>query len=524
MRGGRAGGGEQLARALADIGRDDDAESFALRSAATLLLSMLRPPGDALLRDALAHAERAASIDPHHDDWWLILGVARYQAATEAGRRGEPTVALASAALEAYERALTLNPYRVDSHVGHARAHTVIGLAKRIEGDEAQAMTRFGLAVRDCTQAITLFAAGADAYEARAYAHARLGAVGFTRETAIENERAISDATEALTRRPSWAAAYSTRAMARTNLSSWLRVSGAEWAPLLREAVGDYEAAARIDPRGDTFADLGIARLNLASEASGYEAAVADFDCAIERDRRLISAWSGRAQARAMLGAIRRTPALVRLGIDDASEAVGIDPRSAAGWAARAMARRQFGDLVIQEQPEASAAEYEFAVRDAGEALTRDPQNLGARFERAAARDHWGLTAHMRGEDATEHYAAAIADYRDCLKTMAQRVDLRVMHGAACLNLGGWLERSQGDADGAYREAIESFEVVVKQQPGSAEGWNHLGAARRALAARLQSKEAWKAARVAFERALALRPELKSTLLPMIEECLRGEQ
>jgi tetratricopeptide (TPR) repeat protein len=107
---------------------------------------------------------------------------------------------------------------------------------------------------------------------------------------------------------------------------------------------------------------------------------------------------------------------------------------------------------------------------------------------------------------------------------MPGRVDLLVMLGAACVNLGGWLERSQGDAAAAYREAVGSFEAVVKQQPGSAEGWNHLGTARRALAALEKTPERWKSAREAFERALKLQPAWKGTLEPAIEECRRGEK
>jgi tetratricopeptide (TPR) repeat protein len=410
-----------------------------------------------------------------------------------AGQAGLPVDEPAAEALAAVEKAAVLNPFSPDVPLARGRVHDGVAVSRRLAGREEDAQDAFRKAVEAFDLAAALDGELAEAVAHRASTRARRAAGAYSEERAAEGEKAVADATAALAMAPGMVSALEARGMARANLASYRRIRGLDGLELYREAVADYEAAAAVErpQRAQTLADLGITRLNYASHLAelggrakvAFEAAMADFDRALALDGRLASAWAGRAQTRTVLAVVGQNADGFRKAIDDATQAVTVDARPAAGWSARASARRQLGDLRIQLAPDEAAELYREAVKDADEAIRRAPGDLAALFERAASRDHLGLTMHMRNEDAADEYEAAVKDYRAILKAAPGRLDVLMMHGAACANLGGWLERRGGDAEGAYREGIASFEAVLKVQPAHAQVKQHLESTKAALRA-----------------------------------------
>lgn len=226
----------------------------------------------------------------------------------------------------------------------------------RIENDE-------DAAISDYSQAIKLDAALAVAYLKRGAIYANRGAT----------KRAWDDFTAAISCSPENAHAYLFRARCELGAHD------------LEAAGSDLDQAIRLKP---AFVDALLSRGWLRLQQDNLQGAVEDMTRVIREQPSCSEAFVGRSWALAHLGE-------ADCSASDLSEALRNDPSRHDEWEARR--------LVDEASRHYRKDDFVESLRLADEALTRDPQSLGAMYIRGAA--HWYLDNLV---EAAEEYSRIV--------------------------------------------------------------------------------------------------------------------
>jgi len=203
-------------------------------------------------RDAVADYERAGALNPRAAEVWSNLAMARMnwgnaQVGTEnpggGVAPGEEPESLYAGAVQAYEKALLLNPQLVQARVGLAVARVNWGRVVHRRGGDPTG--QWDAAITDYGRAAELNPRSAEIFEGRGTVKTCVGEWrtrhgGDARAILLE---AVEDFGRALALHPKNAEAFWRRGLAETALARWA------------DAVADFEAALALNPEcGPAFA------------------------------------------------------------------------------------------------------------------------------------------------------------------------------------------------------------------------------------------------------------------------------
>ncbi len=288
-------------------------------------------------RDDEALAEFRRSILIHSWQWGPRAGIA-----SSYGGMGQIFLSRGdfSAALDAFDRAIRLNPNDPNGYLGR--------------GEVLSAAGKLDLAVQSYNEAIRLAPNPARALGYRAGAFERVG----------NDEAALADYDAAIKQDP---VAVTPRRLRAALLSRIGRNDA---------AVPDLDAAVRADPtNASALKDRGGVYNRLGEHAK----ALRDLDEAIRLDPRSSRAYQNRAAAYNGLGQFERA-------VRDCDEALRLDPKNAGALNNRGLALSALG-------------RYERALADLNESIKLDPRQVPAFHNRGGAHLHLGLF-----DEAAEDY------------------------------------------------------------------------------------------------------------------------
>ena len=237
-------------------------------------------------------------------------------------------------ALEAYAKALELDPEYVYAYNGRGNAYKALG--------------EYEKAVSDYDRALELDPEHVNAYNGRGNAYQALGeyekAVSdYDRaleldpeyEALGEDEKAMSDYDRALELDPEYVYAYNGRGNTYKALGEY------------EKAVSDYDKALGLDPKYVTgYYNRGLAYQDMGK----YEEALADYSKALELDPKYEYAYNNRGNTYDSMGDYEKA-------IEDYTQAIQINPGEALYYQNRAKTYRKLGDAEKAEADEQKAKE-----------------------------------------------------------------------------------------------------------------------------------------------------------------------
>ena len=248
-------------------------------------------------------------------------------------------------ALEAYAKALELDPEYVYAYNGRGNAYQALGEYEKAvsdydraleldpeyvnayngRGNTYKALGEYEKAVSDYDRALELDPEYVYAYNGRGNTYKALG----------EYEKAMSDYDRALELDPEYVYAYNGRGNAYKELGEY------------EKAVSDYDKALGLDPKYVT----GYYNRGLAYRAMGkYEEALADYSKALELDPKYEYAYNNRGNTYDSMGDYEKA-------IADYTQAIQINPGEALYYQNRAKTYRKLGDAEKAEADEQKAKE-----------------------------------------------------------------------------------------------------------------------------------------------------------------------
>jgi tetratricopeptide (TPR) repeat protein len=217
-------------------------------------------------------------------------------------------------------------------------------------------------------------------------------------------------------------------------------------------AILDYDKAIQIDPNYKiAYSNRGLAKNNLGQ----YEAAILDFDKAIQIDPNFKNAYNNRGFAKNNLGQYEAA-------ILDFDKAIQIDPNFKNAYNNRGFAKKNLG-------------QYEAAILDYDKAIQIDPNFKEAYYNRGSAKDKLG------------QYEAAILDYDKAIQIDPNYELAYYNRGFAKNNLG------------QYEAAALDFEKAIKLNPNDKLNYYQCGKSKYYL-------KQYEAAIKDFDKCLAIDP------------------
>ena len=214
-------------------------------------------------------------------------------------------------ALEAYAKALELDPEYVYAYNGRGNAYKALG--------------EYEKAVSDYDRALELDPEHVNAYNGRGNTYQALG----------EYEKAVSDYDRVLELDPEYVHAYNGRGNTYQALGEY------------EKAVSDYDKAIGLDPEYV----IGYYNRGNAYQAVGkYEEALADYSKALELDPKYEYAYNNRGNTYDSMGDYEKA-------IEDYTQAIQINPGEALYYQNRAKTYRKLGDAEKAEADEQKAKE-----------------------------------------------------------------------------------------------------------------------------------------------------------------------
>ena len=328
-----AGIGEQLGKQLAEL--TAEVASKKPDEAASTVARVQGDPAASLIDKAIASAvqlQRQEKIEEAIEQWRSI--------ATVAGEEDRPLQARAwfsigylrsvgegidlEAAMDAYTKAIELNPTDADAYNNRGNAKDALG--------------QHDAAVADLDRAIELNPTDADAYNNRGVVKRALG----------QHDAAVADYDRAIELNPTYAFAYNNRGNAKDALGQH------------DAAVADLDRAIELNP---TDADAYYNRGNVKDALGQHDAAVADLDRAIELNPTYAFAYNNR-------GVVKRALGQHDAAVADYDRAIELNPTDADAYNNRGNVKDALG------QHDAAIADYRQALVLAQEA--RDEKLVAA--------------------------------------------------------------------------------------------------------------------------------------------------
>ena len=381
-------------------------------------------------------------------------------------------------------------------------------LAYANRGDSHSQLGQFDRAISDYTETIRLHSRSAEAlglgapialtYSKRAEAFTRLG----------QGERAIEDLEQVILLEPQDPKSYISRGNAYRELGQH------------QLAIQDLDRAIQVDPQdANSYIYRGITY----SAAGQHQRAIQDFDQAILLDAENALAFGSRGRANGELGqreravidldeALRLTSQFARLAIQDADEALRLNPLNAQAMNNRGEAYMKLGhyERAIEDFAKVEKLEYNFvlATKSRAEAyeqlsqyrqavdiytdvISLNPGDASAYDKRGILYNHLGL-AQLAVKDFTQaiilnprdassfagrgiaysglgQHEQAIRDYDEAIRLDPYSARAFNNRGEAFMKLG------------QYQRAIEDYDEAIRLDPRLAEAYSLRGDAHSAL-------------------------------------------
>ncbi len=400
--------------------------------------------------------------DPYAFRSWIRW----YRADLERKAGGDPRPIFRSA-LEDAQKALALQPDRVDSWVVLANAEHGFALAEQRSANDARewflrASANFERAARANPGSKGIQSAWARALENLAKEERRHGAD--PRATA---EAALQVFGAALEKEPENADHWLRRGGLRLWIAHVLEARDLPAREIRQQALTDLTEAVRLDPdRRDARLERGIALINLAGAAGMDEARITEFYRTARADfDRVLDKTPGDGEVAATRGLLH-----VQVGIRESRQ--GRDPSesfrrahadidraivsgcaTSAVWTNRALlwlAQGKHLETLNRDPNE----DFSRAVADAGKAIELEPDLERPHSIRGDAWYALALSMHRRGTDPREPMAQAAMAYEAAIRLGNRKVDLPL--GEVLANLG------------RFEESIASFTRGAERIPQSA--------------------------------------------------------
>ncbi len=392
--------------ALMMLNRDDEALAAFQRS---ILIRQFQPE---------------PPLSPYSEKWRVGMAAALCGVGQVYHRRGDE-----AAALDAFDRAVRVNPGGPDAHVG--RGEALLGLG------------RFRDALNSYHEALRLDPGHARAYGYRAAAFERV----------VNDDAALADYDAAIRLDPGAATARRMRAalLSRVGRNT--------------QAVPDLDAAIGIDPKNaSAYKDRGGVYNRLGDHAR----AIRDLDEAIRLDPRNSKAYQNRAAAYNGLGQYERA-------VRDCDEALRLDPKNHGALNNRGLALSALG-------------RYEQARADLTESIRIEPHQVPAYHNRGGANARLGLFDEasadyeevLRRAPGLEPAEAGLRQVRDLARrrTGSPRDDLAVLQDEPSEARRGFEQGNDRRASGDWPGAISGYTRALAADPKFADAYAYRGWAR----------------------------------------------
>ena len=329
-------------------------------------------------------------------------------------------------AIEAYSRAIELNPNNVNTH--HNR-----GVAYRSAGN-------YGCAIRDFGKVIELNPNDADAYNSR----------GEVYSDKREYDCAISDFTKAIALSPNDANTYYNRGTIYGNTGNY------------DCAIADFDKAIELNPNdADAYNNRGVAYRN----TGNYNRAIDDFNKAIKFKSDFVGAYYNRGIAYYKKGDYDRA-------VDDFNKAVGLEPDFIEAYYNRGVTYEAKGEA------DCAIADYTKAI-ELNPDLTEAYNNRGGAYGNTGnydrAVDDFNKVIELNPNDANAYNNRGMAyykkgDYDRTIDDFNKVIELNP-NDANAYNNRGVTYYKKGD----YDRTIDDFNKAIELNPNDANAYYNRG-------------------------------------------------
>ncbi len=146
-------------------------------------------------------------------------------------------------------------------------------------------------------------------------------------------------------------------------------------------------------------------------------------------------------------------------------------------WLTRGAANLEWAVRQAAHGEEASE-NFAAAVADFGKAAELLPQSAEAWGGRGYARMKWGAHRRARGGDPTDLFAEAISDFGRALSVSPGDARLWSRRGGVHLNWGLWRRRKGEDPRTHYEAALEDYDRAIRLDETEAEAWKNRAVVR----------------------------------------------
>ncbi len=387
-------------------------------------------------------------------------------------------------AIEAYDRALSVDPRCVDAYCGRGNARRYLGdytgswadFNTAIDLDPNRGVAYIGRALSARFGQKSDAMAGADfergkALIARPQTALEYVMLGTAKAQLGDSDGAIADYTTAIDLNPRLVVAYNNRGNLRQYLGK-MDEAVADFSTVLEidarspiaynnraivythlakypEAIADYTQALVLQPN---FTSVYNNRANAYCHMGEYTAAVADYSKSIEFDPDFAVAYSNRGNIHRILGNLD-------VALTDYDRAIAIDPNLVIAYYNRGICQRQLGN-------------HQAAIDDYTQTLALDPQYFYAYYHRANARQYLGdnrgaiadftQTIRFDPHHVNAHYNRAVTrseidDVQGAMEDLDYAIQLKPTFALAYYQRG-WLLASVGEHEfalGEYQQAID---------------------------------------------------------------------
>jgi len=288
------------------------------------------------------------------------------------------------------------------------------------------------------------------------------------------------------------------RAGARVNVAVYVSSRGASPEPSLREAIVDFEQAARLEPSEPQYrAELGAARARLAAHSAEPEAdfdkAMADLNHAVAGDRtrahfRFLRGSACSFRGVLMLHGPADPTAQLDSAISDFNEAIKLDANSV-----EAIVQRGHAYTML-------AVHYRRTKRDAVELMER----AIADFERALQMndrraDAWlalGIGRYEQANQAWDRDDSPLSLFAEARKSLDRGIEidgrmseLRMYRGLANASEAFYRQTLGEDARALFEAAVRDYDAAAERNPASGEVLWRRGHARSGMVRRAGESE-----------------------------------
>ena len=381
--------------------------------------------------DAMVDLDKAIELDTQHANTYANRGGAklRHGESESAGGNVEEAQDLYQAAITDLDKAIELDAQHANAYANRGGAKLAHGDLEAAGGNTKEAQSLYQAAIADYDKAIEIEPENAAVYYNRGSAKLARGdleaAGGNTKEAQSLYQAAIADYDKVIEIEPENAAVYSNRGSAKSRLAEAEAAGGnvEEAQDLYQAAIADHDKAIEIDPeKTAAYINRGSAKFGLAEATHGYSSVEdleeqsllalglfnsedADTDSKRETELRLRELEAKRVAERVNL---------YEAAIADYDTAIQINPENTEVYNYRGYARFHFGTFLYSPgHAEKVKKLYKAAIEDYTRVIQVNPENADVYFRRGIAKCKLGDFESEFGdaEIVQSLYHEGITDY-----------------------------------------------------------------------------------------------------------------